>query len=47
MALNEEDEGRVIVGDEEVKQSRKTFVLVGKLLTEKNINFVAMQNVLV
>lgn len=46
MNLEEEDGGGLVVGENEIKQPRKTFVLVGKLITEKNINFQDMQNVL-
>lgn len=47
MMLEEEEGGGVLIGDKEInKQSGNTFVLVGKFLTEKNINFQAMQNVL-
>lgn len=46
MMLEEEEEGGVVVGDEETIQATETYVLVGRLLTEKNVNFQAMQNVL-
>ncbi|XP_074342383.1 uncharacterized protein LOC141679921 [Apium graveolens] len=46
LALEEEENGGVVVGEEEVRPNRKTFVLVGRFLTEKNVNFNAMQNVL-
>lgn len=46
MMLEEEEEGGVVVGDEETIQATETYVLVGRFLTEKNVNFQAMQNVL-
>lgn len=46
MVLEEEEEGGVVVGEEEVVKAATTYVLIGKFLTEKNINFQAMQNVL-
>lgn len=42
---NEEDVG-IIVEIEEGQEKKESFVLVGRFLTEKNINFQAMQNVL-
>lgn len=43
----EEDEGEdIIVGEEEIGVEQKTFVLIGRFLADKNINFHAMQNVL-
>lgn len=46
MMLEEDEEGGVVVGEEEVVKAATTYVLIGKFLTEKNINFQAMQNVL-
>lgn len=47
LALEEEDEEGVIVPEGEAKKNKKTYVLVGRFLTErKNINFNAMKNVL-
>lgn len=34
------------VGEEEVTEKAQTFLLIGKFLTEKNINFNAMQNMM-
>lgn len=42
----EGENGGMIVGKEEVRQTRLTFVLVSHFLTEKNTNFNAIQNVL-
>lgn len=42
---DEEDEG-VVVANEEIPGKEQSFVLVGRFLTEKNINFNAMQNVI-
>lgn len=46
LAPEEEDEEGVIVSEGEVWKNQETFVLVGRFLTEKNINFNAMKNVL-
>lgn len=46
MTLEEEDEGGVLVGEEPITNDVQTYVLVGRFLTDKNINFNAMQNVL-
>lgn len=46
LSLEEEDEGGVVIGDDEVITHKQVFILVGKFLTEKHINFQAMQNVL-
>lgn len=43
MMLEEEEEGRVVVGQEEVTQAVNTYVLVGNFFTEKNINFQAIR----
>lgn len=45
LSLEEEDDGGVIVGKEDVNITKK-YVLIGRFLTEKNINFNAMQNVI-
>lgn len=46
LVLEEEDEGGIIVASTEVVEQKQTYVLIGKFLTEKNINFHAMQNVM-
>lgn len=46
LALEEEEEGGVMLREEEVGRDKQTFVLVGRFLTERNINFPAMQSVL-
>lgn len=46
MTLEEEDEGGVLVADEGVANNAPTYVLIGRFLTDKNINFNAMQNVM-
>lgn len=46
LSLEEDEESGVIVPEGQVKKQHNTYVLVGKFLTEKNINFNAMQNVL-
>lgn len=45
LSLEEEDDGGIVVARGEVKP-RTTYVLVRRFLTEKNINFNAMQNVI-
>lgn len=44
--LTMEEEGGVIIGEDDVGQSKEVFVLIGRFLTDRNINFSAMQNVL-
>lgn len=46
LSIADEEQNGLVIGVEEVKQTVKEFSLVGKFLTEKNINFNAMQNVL-
>lgn len=46
LALEEDGGEGLIIGKEEGTLPQKTFVLIGRFLTEKNINFQAMQNVL-
>lgn len=46
MRLEEEEEGGFVVGSREVVPVANTHVLVGRFLTDKSINFQAMQNVL-
>lgn len=46
LTIEDEEEGGVIIGAGEVQENKENFVLVGRFLTEKNINFQAMQNVL-
>lgn len=46
LALEEEDEEGVFVQNEEVIKQQSMYVLVGRFLTEKNVNFNAMKNVL-
>lgn len=45
LALEEEEAG-VMIGEAEVGQRKEIFVLIGRFLTDKNINFQAMRNVL-
>ena len=42
----EEDDGGVIIGEDEIRKNQQSYVLVGRILLEKNINFNAMQNVM-
>lgn len=46
LALEEEEEEGVVVSEGEVRKNQKTYVLVERFSTEKNINFTAMKNVL-
>lgn len=46
LSIDEEDEGGIIVEDAVTEQDKDSFVLIGRFLTERNINFKAMQNVL-
>lgn len=46
LVIDEEDEGGIVVAISEVVQQKQTHVLIDKFLTEKNINFIAMQNVM-
>lgn len=46
LIIDEEDEGGLIVEKSEAVLQKQSYVLIGKFLTEKNINFIAMQNVL-
>ncbi|XP_074346858.1 uncharacterized protein LOC141685666 [Apium graveolens] len=46
LSMEDDDGGGFVVGTEEVQEKKSTFVLVGRFLTDKNINFQAMQNVM-
>lgn len=46
LTLEDDEEGGLIVGNIEAVKPRDAYVLIGRFLTEKNINFNAMQNVL-
>ncbi|KAK1376452.1 hypothetical protein POM88_032645 [Heracleum sosnowskyi] len=46
LSLEEEEDEGVIIPEGEVTKQQNTYVLVGQFLTEKNINFNAMKNVL-
>lgn len=46
LTIEAEEEGGVIVGSAESQQTKEPFILIGRFLTEKNVNFNAMQNVL-
>lgn len=45
LSLEEEDDGGVLIGKEDVNVTKK-YVLIARFLTEKNINFIAMKNVI-
>lgn len=44
--MEDEEEPGVVVGVEEVQEKKNSFVLVGRFMTDKNINFQAMKNLL-
>ncbi|XP_074337384.1 uncharacterized protein LOC141674572 [Apium graveolens] len=46
LTIEDEEEGGVIVGQADIAQIKESYVLIGRFLTEKSINFTAMQNVL-
>ncbi|WOG99984.1 hypothetical protein DCAR_0519340 [Daucus carota subsp. sativus] len=46
LVIDDEEDGGVIVGSEETQNKKESFILVGRFLTEKNINLQAMRNVL-
>lgn len=46
LRLEDEEAEGIVVGAEKRRHHQQNFVLIGKFLTEKNINFQAMQNVL-
>lgn len=45
LSLEEEDDGGIMVAEGEIK-ARNAYVLVGRFLTERNINLNAIQNVI-
>lgn len=46
LVLEDEEEEEIIVEKTDIIELKQTFVLVGRFLTEKNINFNAMRNVI-
>lgn len=46
LTLEEEDDGGVQVGKDDVNTTRSNYVLIGRFLTEKHISFAAMQNMI-
>ena len=46
LSIEDEEEGGEVIGEEEVQGNKESFILVGRFLTDKNINFGAMQNVM-
>lgn len=46
LVLDDEEEEEIIVEKTDLIESKQTFVLVGRFLTEQNINFNAMKNVI-
>ncbi|KAL8107900.1 hypothetical protein AgCh_024344 [Apium graveolens] len=46
LSIEDDDEGGMIVENAVIEKEKESFVLIGRFLTERNINFKAMQNVL-
>lgn len=46
LTIADEEEGGIVVGNDVVEQRKESYVLIGRFLTEKNVNFSVMQNVL-
>lgn len=46
LVIAEEEEDEILVANSEIVEQKPTYMLVGKFLTEKNVNFQAMQNLL-
>lgn len=46
LTIADEEEEGVVVGAAEGQERKESFILMGRFLTDKNINFQAMQNVL-
>lgn len=46
LIIEEEEESEIVVTNTDVVEQKTTYMLVEKFLTEKNINFQAMQNLL-
>lgn len=46
LTIEDEEDGGIIIRNEEIKSCKESFVLVGRFITEKIINFNAMQIVL-
>lgn len=46
LTVEDEEKRGIIIGKNEIVESKQTYVLVGKFVTEKNINFNVMQNVM-
>lgn len=46
LSLEDEEEGGLIVEETAIQTNTEHFILVGRFLTEKNINFNAMQNMM-
>ena len=46
LVIDEEDNEEIVVANTEIVEQKQSYVLIGRFLTEKNINFNAMQNVM-
>lgn len=46
LVIDEEEEDGIVVTNNEVSEQKPSYMLVGKFLTEKNVNFQAMQNLM-
>ena len=46
LVIDEEEGDEIVVANNEVVEQKPTYMLVGKFLTERNINFHAMQTLM-
>lgn len=46
LSLEEEEDEGIVITDGEIEKPKTTYTLIGHFLTDKNINFNVMQNVL-
>lgn len=46
LVIDEEDAEEIAVANTKIVEQRQSYVLIGRFLKEKNINFNAMQNVM-
>lgn len=46
LVIEDEDDDGIVVGNAEAVEEKQTYVLVGRFLIDKNINFNAMKNVI-
>ncbi|XP_074346236.1 uncharacterized protein LOC141685007 [Apium graveolens] len=46
LVIEDEEDDEIVVASNEIVEQKPTYMLVGRFLTEKNINFQAMQNLM-